>query len=56
MINIVRYSVTVKENGDSFHSSDSRRVIEWANEYENHCLNQDEPWQPHFEFIEEEMN
>lgn len=55
MKNITRYGVTVKENGDNFHSFNSRRVVKWTNEYEDHCLNQDEPWQPHFEFTEEQI-
>ena len=50
---VTRYTVTVKENGDSFNSFNLRQVNKWANDYEDHCLNQDEPWQPHFEFTEE---
>ena len=52
---MTRYVVTVKENGDSFHAFDLRKINQWIGIYEHSCLNQDVPWKPHFEIKTESI-
>lgn len=50
---MIRYCVTVKENGDRFHAFHMSKIYRWMFEYEHHTLNQDIPWEPHFEITTE---
>ncbi len=51
-----RYTITVKENGDSFSSLNKRDCQRWAGLYTDHVSNQDDPWVPHFEMTTETLN
>ncbi len=53
---IVRYTVTVKGNGDCFHSFSRKKAVHWAYHYQESCLNQDDPWSPEFVISEEKLN
>lgn len=48
-----RYTVTVKENGDSFTSLNEKGCRKWAAQYADHVANQDNPWEPHFKMTTE---
>ncbi len=50
-----RYTVTVKENGDQYRAFSMKRIYRWMFEYEHHTLNQDIPWEPHFEITTETL-
>ena len=50
-----RYTVTVKENGDTFHAFSKKKADKWMFDYEYSCIYQDNPWRPHFEVAEEEI-
>ena len=52
---MIRYTATCVENGDSFHSFSETAIYRWIANYEHHVLNQDEPWEPHFEVTTEEL-
>ena len=53
MKKLTRYVVTVKENGDTFHSFNIKEIYRWMFDYQESVLNQDIPWEPHFEETEE---
>ena len=48
-----RYTVTVRENGDTFRAFNIKQVKRWIYKYKYDCANQDVPWQPHFDVTEE---
>ena len=52
---MIRYTATCVENGDSFHSFSETAIYRWIANYEHHVLNQDEPWEPHFEVTTDEL-
>lgn len=56
MKSLKRYTVTVKENGDSFTSLNEKDCKRWAGLYADHVANQDNPWEPHFEMATETLN
>lgn len=53
MKNLKRYTVTIKENGDSFSAFEMKKINKWIADYLESAMYQDEPWIPHFDITEE---
>ena len=56
MKSLKRYTITVKENGDSFTSLNEKDCRRWAGLYADHVANQDDPWEPTFEMTTETID
>lgn len=56
MKSLTRYTVTCKENGESYSSTSEKDCKYWAARYADHVSNQDDPWEPTFEMTTETIN
>ena len=49
MRNLIRYTVRVVENGDTYHAFNKDAINTWIAHYRYGVSNQDNSWTPHFE-------